>query len=224
VLLMVAWNMSEVGHFRNLLRAPKSDVAVLLTTFLLTVFADLTIAVGVGMVLASMLFMKRMAEVSNISAITGEFDDIPDDLATGKDPNAIARRDVPLGVEVYEINGPFFFGVADRLQDTLRGLERPPKAFILRMRRVPAMDATGLHALEEFHKKCHAQGTTLLLAGVHAQPLMLLIQTGFDKVVGMENLFENIDNALNRARAIVGYPPASPPPDAQIEVAREHPE
>lgn len=223
VLLMVAWNMSEIDHFRNILRAPKSDIAVLLTTFLLTVFADLTIAVGVGMILASMLFMKRMSEVSNISAITQEFNDVDDDLATQKDPNAIARREVPPGVEVYEINGPFFFGVADRLQDTLRGLERPPKVFILRMRRVPAMDATGLHALEEFHKKCHHQGTTLLLAGVHAQPLMLLIQTEFDKVIGMQNLFENIDNALNRARKIVGYPPEQRPSDAATEVAREQP-
>jgi len=221
VLLMVAWNMSEIDHFRNLLRAPKSDIAVLLTTFGLTVFADLTIAVGVGMVLASLLFMKRMAEVSNISAITREFGEENDDIAAQKDPNAIARRDVPPGVEVYEINGPFFFGVADRLQDTLRGLEKPPKVFILRMRRVPSMDATGLHALEEFHKKCKSQGTKLLLAGVHAQPLMLLLQTGVDQILGMENLFENIDNALNRARQIVGYPPQSGPPDAAREVARE---
>ncbi len=221
MLIMVAWNMSEIDHFRYLLKAPKSDVAVLLTTFGLTVFTDLTIAVGVGMVLASMLFMKRMAEVSNVSAITREFANGEEELAESKDPNAVYRRHVPPGVEVYEINGPFFFGVADRLKDTLRGLDKPPKVFILRMRRVPAIDATGLHALEEFHKKCLHQGTKLLLAGVHAQPLNAFINIGFDKVVGVENLFENIDNALNRAKTILGLPPEPRPSDAVIEVARE---
>jgi SulP family sulfate permease len=221
VLLMVAWNMSEIDHFRYLLRAPKSDIAILLTTFGLTVFTDLTIAVGVGMVLASLLFMKRMAEVSNISAITREFADGDEDLGAAKDPNDIGKRLVPAGVEVYEINGPFFFGVADRLNDTLRGLERPPKVFILRMRRVPAMDATGLHALGEFHKKCQHQGTKLLLAGVHAQPLYVFISMGFDKMIGLENLFENIDGALNRARAILGLPEEPRPIGAASEVSRE---
>jgi SulP family sulfate permease len=221
LLMMVAWNMSEIDHFRYLLRAPKSDIAVLLTTFGLTVFTDLTIAVGVGMVLASMLFMKRMAEVSNVSAITRELANGDADLGEMKDPNAIAWRHVPPGVEVYEIDGPFFFGVADRLQDTLRGLENPPKVFILRMRRVPAIDATGLHALEEFYKKCRAQGTTLLLAGVHAQPLFAFMNVGFDKVIGRENLYENIDNALNRARSILGLPPEPKPAGTVFEVARE---
>src|SRR2546423_11544730 len=141
VLMMVAWGMSERDHFKHLLRAPRSDVAVLLTAFGLTVFTDLTLAVGVGMVLASMLFMKRMSEVTNVGAIRAELEDQPDDLRNQSDPNALDRRDVPAGVEVFEINGPFFFGVADRLKDTLKGLERPPKVFILRMRRVPAIDA-----------------------------------------------------------------------------------
>ncbi len=220
VPLMVAWNMSEIDHFRYLLRAPKSDIAVLLTTFGLTVFTDLTIAVGVGMVLASMLFMKRMAEVSNISAITDELENGADVLEAG-DPNPISRRDVPPGVEVYEINGPLFFGVADRLQDTLRGLEKPPKVFILRMRRVPAIDASGLHALEEFYKKCRHQETVLILSGVHAQPLSAFIQVEFDKTVGMNNMFGNIDNALNRAREIVGLPPQAKPAGAFSEVTRE---
>jgi len=216
VLLMVAWNMSEVDHFRYILRAPRGDMLVLLTTFGLTVFTDLTIAVGVGMVLAAMLFMRRMAEVSNIRDITREFDDVlnGDETDPGGDPDAISARKVPEGVEVYEINGPFFFGVADRLKDTLRGLERPPAVFILRMRKVTVLDASGLHALEEFHRKCVVQGTTLLLSGVHAQPLRAFIQVGFEKVVGRDHLCGNIDSALARAREIAGAPalPSGPPP------------
>lgn len=204
VLLMVAWNMSELDHFRTLLRAPKSDVVVLLTTFGLTVFTDLTIAVGVGMVLASMLFMKQMADVSGVSSIKRELADDDEEVEDLKDPNALDTRAVPRDVEVFEINGPFFFGVADRLKDTLNSLERPPKIFILRMRKVPAIDATGMHALKEFYAKCKRQGTTLLLAGVHAQPLFAIINAGFDQVVGEENLFENLDDALARARQLLG--------------------
>jgi SulP family sulfate permease len=222
VLVMVAWGMSERDHFKTLLKAPRSDVAVLLTTFGLTVFADLTIAVGVGMVLASMLFMKRMSEVTNIGVIGEELDETgADDLMGRSDPNSLARRDVPTGVEVYEINGPFFFGVADRMKDVLRGLERPPKVFILRMRRVPAIDATGMHALDEFYRKCKRQHTQLLLAGVHAQPMFALVKYGLLDKIGEENLFGNIDDALNRAREIVGAQTQLKPADAIPEVARE---
>lgn len=202
VLMIVAWNMSEIHHFRYLLKAPKSDITVLLTTFGLTVFADLTTAVGVGMVLASLLFMKRMADVSNVSVITRELESPEVELPGLKDPDSIARRDVPGDVEIYEINGPFFFGVADKLHDTLRGLERPPTVFILRMRRVPAIDATGLHALEEFYHKCHKQGTRLLLSGVHAQPLAAFARAGFDKVIGEDNVFSNVGDALIEAREL----------------------
>ncbi len=221
VLIIVAWNMSEFHHFRYLLKAPRSDIAVLLATFALTVFTDLTIAVGVGMVLASILFMKRMADVSNVSSITRELESPEDALAELKDPNSIARRDVPPEVDVFEINGPFFFGVADKLHDTLRGLERPPAVFILRLRRVPAIDATGLHALEEFHEKCRRQGTTLLLSGVHAQPLFAFVRVGFDRVVGEENIFGNIDDAMNRAREILGLPLQPHLAGSYSEVARE---
>ncbi|HRP62763.1 MAG TPA: SulP family inorganic anion transporter [Phycisphaerales bacterium] len=202
VLLMVAWNMSELDHFRSLLRAPGSDVLVLLLTFGLTVFTDLTIAVGVGVVMASMLFMKRMADVSNISAITRELNNGDDEPENGDDPDSISNRQVPDDVEVYEINGPFFFGVADRLQDTLRSIERPPLVFILRMRRVPAIDATGLHALEEFVHKCRRQGTILLLSGVSADLLRTFRKVGFDAVIGLENVYGHIDQALARAREL----------------------
>jgi SulP family sulfate permease len=217
ILVVVAWNMSEKDHFTHLLRAPRSDIAVLLTTFGLTVLLDLTIAVGVGMVLAAMLFMKRMVEVTNVGALAEELKDGEEQ----SDPNAIYRRQVPPGVEIYEINGPFFFGVADRIKDTLKGLERPPRVFILRLRRVNAIDATGMHALDEFHDKCRRQGTRLLLSGVHAQPMIAAAKYGLLNKIGGENMFGNIDDALQAAREIVGAPPGVRPPQAVPEVARE---
>jgi SulP family sulfate permease len=221
VLVFVAWNMSERDHFKTLFKAPRADIAVLLTTFGLTVLADLTLAVGVGMVLAALLFMKRMCDVTNVGALRDELDESAPDFPERVDPNSISKRDVPAGVEVYEINGPFFFGVADRLKDTLRGLERPPKVFILRMRRVPAVDATGMHALDEFRGKCQKQGTVLLLSGVHAQPIYAMTQYGLLDKIGEVNLFGNIDDALNRARQIVGVSPRPKPASAVAEVARE---
>ena len=111
----------------------------------------------------------------------------------------MTSRELPPGVEVYEINGPLFFGVADRLQDTLRMLERPPRVFVLRMRRVPAIDATGLHALEEFYEKCRRQGTVLLLSGVHAQPLVAFHRARFDDRLGSDSMFGSLDDALDRS-------------------------
>ncbi len=201
VLILVAWNISEIGHFRAILRAPKSDIVVLLTTFGLTVLTDLTVAVAVGMVLASMLFMKRMSEVSAIGTLR-------DELANGKDEAERAglqaeeekHRAVPPAVEMYEINGPFFFGVADRLKDTLAQFERPPKVFVLRLKNVPAIDATGMHALEEFHDKCARSGTRLLLAGLHAQPLFAMTQSGLLDKIGEHNLCGDTRHALEVAR------------------------
>lgn len=204
VLIVVAWNISEVGHFRALLRAPRPDVLVLLATFGLTVFTDLTIGVGVGMVLAAFLFMKRMSEVSTVAGVREELqEDQETEAADPQDPGKLAEKRIPHGVEVYEINGPFFFGIADTLQDTLRQMERPPRVFILRMRYVPHIDATGLHALEEFHDKCRRQGTALLLGGVHARPLFEMTRVGLLDHIGVENIFDSLDGALERARAIV---------------------
>jgi SulP family sulfate permease len=215
VLVIVAWNISEVDHFRTLLRAPKSDVLVLLTTFGLTVFTDLTLAVGVGMVLAAMLFMKRMAEVSNVSSIKRQLENgegAP--LVDLKDPGALEAATIPHGVEVFEIDGPFFFGVADRLKDTLNQIERPPKVFILRMRAVPHIDASGMHALDEFRMKCRRQGIHLLLGGVHAQPMFEMVRVGLDEKIGLDNIFENLPDALAKARSILTAPATSPQPAA----------
>ena len=208
ILIVVAWNMSEIGRFRMLLKAPRSDIAVLLTTFALTVFADITVAVGVGMVLASLLFMRRMAEVTGISALTPESANEEDELEERRNAEAVSKLEVPPGVEVFQINGPFFFGVAHRLQDILGRLESPPKVFILRMRRVPAIDATGLQALEEFRDRCAWHGTALLLSGVQPMVLNAFRRAGFDARLGQDNICENINHALERARSLLAQPKA----------------
>src|SRR5919112_514787 len=172
ILVVVAYHMSEWRTFRSEFRAPKSDAAVLLATFALTVLVDLTVAIAVGMVLAAFLFMRRMAEVTNVSVVTREFADRDVDAAA--DPNAIGHRHVPAGVQVFEINGPFFFGAAEAFKDTLARVAGKPKVLIVRMRDVPAMDSTGLHALADVVRRSRRDGTLVLLADVHAQPMVAL--------------------------------------------------
>lgn len=209
ILVMVAWKVSELEHFRSLLRAPRSDVLVLLTTFGLTVLFDLTLAVGTGILLSSILFMRRMAQVTTVTGLTEELDEGQETEAPDpKDPGRVSDKRIPAGVEVYEINGPFFFGVANNLRDALDQVEKPPKVMILRMRYVPHIDATGLNALREFHRRCTKGGTTLLLGGVHAHPLFEMVKAGVDVEIGLENVFENLDDALKRARELVGAPAA----------------
>lgn len=216
ILLMIAWKVGELEHFRALLRGPKPDVLVLLTTFALTVFFDLTIAVGTGIVLSSLLFMRRMSQISNIAAIRedveeGEETEKPD----LKDPSHVSDQKLPEGVEVYEINGPFFFGVANKLRDALDQFEKPPKVIILRMRYVPHIDATGLNALQEFHRRCVKHGTRLLLGGVHAHPLFEMAKVGMDQEIGLENLFENLEDAIVAAREHLAPTAPRPTPPAQ---------
>ncbi len=219
ILVVVAYGMSEWRTFVAEFRAPKSDVAVLLTTFLLTVLWDLTVAIEVGMVLAAFLFMRRMAEVTNISVLTHELQDPRDDFEN--DPNAVRRRVVPAGVEVYEITGPFFFGAAETFRDRLAGIAVPPKVLILRMRHVPAIDSTGLHALRDLARRSRRDGTLVLLSDVHAQPVVALERSGLYDELGEENVHGNLDDALNRARAHLGLPPLPPPAFATPTVARE---
>jgi len=196
ILVVVAYHMSEWRSFAGLLRAPKSDIVVLILTFGLTVFVDLTVAVQVGIVVASLLFMKRMSEVTNIEGITGELRDV-DDERLGALPA------IPPGVEVYEVNGPFFFGAADKLKDVMTEIDRPPKAFILRMRNVPAIDATGIHALEQMAKKCAHQGTTMILTEIRHQPLRAIVRAQKLEVFGRRNLAKNLDVALARAAEVL---------------------
>ena len=221
ILVVVSYHMSEWRTFRGELTAPKSDVVVLLTTFALTVIIDLTVAIEVGMVLAAFLFMRRMAEVTNISVVTRELAD--EDGDDEGDPNAVRDRSVPDGVEVFEINGPFFFGAAEQFKDTLNEVARKPKVLIIRMRAVPAIDATGLHVLQELARRYRREGTLLLLSDVHAQPMFALVRSDILPEIGEENLFGNIDDALNRARDHLGLSRLPRPANATATVERETP-
>ena len=221
ILVVVSYHMSEWRTFRGELTAPKSDVVVLLTTFALTVIIDLTVAIEVGMVLAAFLFMRRMAEVTNISVVTRELAD--EDGDDEGDPNAVRDRSVPDGVEVFEINGPFFFGAAEQFKDTLNEVARKPKVLIIRMRAVPAIDATGLHVLQELARRYRREGTLLLLSDVHAQPMFALVRSDILPEIGEENLFGNIDDALNGARDHLGLSRLPRPANATATVERETP-
>jgi SulP family sulfate permease len=219
ILVIVSYHMSEWRTFRAEFRAPRSDLAVLLTTFTLTVLVDLTVAVEVGMVLAAFLFMRRMAEVTNVSAITREFEDRGEE--DEGDPNALSRRAVPQGVEVYEINGPFFFGAAEKFKETMAQLRTAPKVLIIRMRHVPAMDSTGLHALRDVTTRFRRAGARVILSDVHAQPMAALQRSSLGGELSEEDLAGNIDDALNLARKHLGLPAVSRPPFAVPTVARE---
>ncbi|HJS42483.1 MAG TPA: sulfate permease [Gemmatimonadales bacterium] len=219
ILVVVAFHMSEWRTFVSEFRAPKSDVAVLLATFLLTVLVDLTVAIEVGMVLAAFLFMRRMAEVTNIKVLTHEFEDPTDDFE--HDPNAVRRRVVPEGVQVYEITGPFFFGAAEMFKDRVTRIAGKPKVLILRMRHVLAIDSTGLHALRDVVRRSRREGTLVILSDVHAQPVVALERSGTYDELGEENVHGNIDDALNRARDHLGLPRESRPAFATPTVARE---
>jgi sulfate permease, SulP family len=203
ILVVVAYHMSEWRSFAGLLRAPKSDIFVLIATFALTVFVDLTVAVQVGVVASSLLFMRRMAEVTNIEGVSGELSDAsaiddPDSITQVLRRNrTLAGREIPKGVEIYEVNGPFFFGAADKIREVVGEIEKPPRVLILRMRNVPAVDATGIHALEQLALKCKSQGTMLVLAEVREQPRSVLARAArFDLFA---NRVTTIDEALDRA-------------------------
>jgi SulP family sulfate permease len=208
ILVVVAYHMSEWRSFAGLLRAPRSDLVVLLMTFALTIFVDLTIAVQVGIVISSLLFMKRMADVTNIEGVTSDLRDQNEDpgeiTQVRRKRRIVGGHEVPAGVEIYEVNGPFFFGAADKLKDVMMEIAKPPKVFILRMRNVPAIDATGLHALEQMAKKSRARGTELILTEVRQQPLRAIVRARkLDALGGREHLAKTLEIALERANHIL---------------------
>ena len=200
ILVIVAYNMSEWRTFRSELRGPKSDVVVLVATFLLTVVIDLTVAIEVGMVLSAFLFMRRMAEVTNVTMITRELAD----AANGDDREEVAAiaRQLPKGVTLYEVNGPLFFGAAERFRSVLGEISDKPRALVVRMRHVPATDSTGIHALRELVRNSTRAGTRVILAEVLDQPMTVLSNSGLLDELGVENVFATLDEALERARTV----------------------
>jgi SulP family sulfate permease len=195
ILLVVAFNMSEWHLFWAVVRrSTRSDALVLAATFLLTVLIDLTVAIQAGVVLAALLFMRRMAEVTQVRALTGLLDE--------ETPDSITRSSLPPGVEVFEVHGTFFFGAAHKFKTTLRNVQRRPRVLVLHIRDVMALDATGLRALEELHTEAVREGTTLVLAGAHAQPLAVLARSGLLERLGEDNLTNDLNSALERSREI----------------------
>ncbi len=203
VLVVVAYDMSEPHRFKRLFKAPKSDVVVMLLTFGLTVLVDLTVAVWVGVVLASLLFMRRMSELTGIHRTLELVGDGTAEVLPKELHPDTSELDVPEGVDVYEIDGPFFFGCADRLNAIVRAMHKPPVVLILRMRHVPAIDATAVNSLEALHDKCRKRHVTIVLSGVRTQPMATLKRLGADLLFGQENITENIYQALDRARGII---------------------
>ena len=197
VLIIVSYNMSEWRTFRSLLKNPKSDVTVLLVTFFLTVLFDLTIAIEIGLLLAMLLFMKRVSETSNISIIK-------DELSMESDAEKTANNDVlvlPEGVEVYEIDGPFFFGIANKFDESMQQIEgRKANIRIIRMRKVPFMDSTGLHNLESLFRLSNQKGIQLVLSGVNEKNKQMLDKSGLTDKIGNDNICSNINEAMERVK------------------------
>ena len=199
VLVVVSYNMSEWRTFRALLRNPKSDITVLLITFFLTVIFDLTVAIEVGLVIACLLFMRRVAETTEISVITDEINPNEElDIAVNEESLM-----VPKGVEVYEINGPYFFGIANKFEEQMVQLGDRPKVRIIRMRKVPFIDSTGIHNLTNLCKMSKKERVTIVLSGVNEKVHHVLEKSGFYELLGEENICENINVAIDRANQIM---------------------
>lgn len=199
VLIIVSYNMSEWRTFRSLMKNSKSDVSVLLVTFSLTVIFDLTIAIEVGLLIAMFLFMHRVAETTRVSVSKDKID-LSDEGEIHHDEEVLV---LPKGVEAYEIDGPFFFGVANKFDSVMKSVGDKPKVRIIRMRRVPFMDSTGLHNLESLFRLSQSEHIQLILSGVNEQVRKVLIHSGFEQKIGTENVCDNIHAALERSKELI---------------------
>ena len=197
VLFVVAYNMGEWREIGTIVRLSKTDIAVWITTFSLTVLADLTVAVGVGMALAALLYIYRIAETTTVEAVTPEY------LEDGR-AHILQDKDIPSNVTILRIHGPFLFGATEKLADATRNLTKLGDVVILRLRNMTALDATGIHALEQFSERLRKTGKTLLLCGARNQPSQLISRSDFLKRVGPENVLPNIQAALARVNEIQG--------------------
>ncbi len=205
ILLIVAYNMSEWRAFARLLRGPRSDVLVLVATFALTVLVDLAVAIQVGVVLAALLFMRRMAEVTevNVARDMMNYEGGGEDAGAGEGEPPMFTDELPADVDVFEINGSFCFGAARKFTETLLASRTAPRVVILKMRNVLAIDATGLHALEGVAARLQSRGAVLLLSGVRAQALAAMQRSGTLDLIGRDAVVRTFGEALSRARSIV---------------------
>lgn len=200
ILTVVAYNMSEWENFVSVLKGSRSDGAVLLTTFLLTVIVDLTVAIEIGMVLAAFLFMRNMIKVSEVSLLTNEGDDAG---RTG-DKDAVGNYTIPKGVEVFEITGPLFFGAAYKFKDAIKFIEKKPRVVIIRMRYVPIIDATGIRSINDVYKETKHRGTKLILSEVHSEKVLEeLKKSRLLFAIGKANVTGSFEDALKRSSQII---------------------
>lgn len=191
VLVIVAYNMSEWRAFKALFKAPKSDIFILMTTFLLTVFLDLVKAIEIGMVISALLFMKRMSDVAKI-----------EELDLSQENFDLKADEMPENVQVYEVNGPFFFGAADKFMDTLKGIGSHVDFVVLGLEKVPAMDATAIQAFRIFIEICKKNKTRLVLHGIQTQPQDVLEKSELYEIIGSENIFDNLEDALEYVKRL----------------------
>lgn len=198
VLVIVAYNMSGWRTVRSLLRNPKSDIAILATTFILTVVFNLTIAIEIGMLLAVLLFLRRVSENVQVSVLRDELD-----VAQGTEMTQHETLNIAKGVEVYEINGPFFFGVATKFDEVMREMGDKPVVRIIRMRKVPFIDSTGLHNLQILVESSHREGIRVILSGVNPSVQETLRKSDLNQIVGNENICDHISKAVEKANAFV---------------------
>lgn len=203
VLIYVAWNMSEVQHFLAILKGPMTDVCVLLITFLITVLFDLANAVVVGVILSAILFLKNMADATTVKLCKTILEEEAIAEQNTQDSDLIFRKDVPEKVTVFEINGPFFFGISDSLNEQLRQMPVLPKVFILRMSKVPLVDTAGMHALKEFQMKCHDLDIVFLVTGVKPEIRKTFKDLNVEEAIGSKHIFPHLTDALAYSRRLL---------------------
>ena len=201
VLVVVSYGMSGWRSFLALMNNPKSDVTVLLITFFLTIIFDLTVAIAVGLIIACLLFMRRMSETTDVKVISDEIN--PDEEYSSLELGNLEHLTIPKGVEVYEINGPYFFGAGNRFEEIMATFGDRPKVRVIRMRKVPFVDSTGIHNLTNLCLMSKKEGIQIVLSGVTQKVDAQLTKAGFQDIVGTENICSHIDLALARAREIM---------------------
>jgi len=199
ILFIVAWGMSEISHFIHIFRLSRTDRLVMILTFLLTVLVDLTVAIGVGVTMASLLFVKNMSQTVEIKSEWRKSNKLYDENAEYK----VQRHDLPQGVEVFQITGPLFFGVASNLVDALKAMGAMPKVLILRMRLVPYLDATGERVLESVVKQCKDRSTQIIFSGLQHQPMQMLKNAHIDEEKSYVSFSTNYETALQQAKDII---------------------